>query len=105
MTPRMRDMMLVIQRYDEELGVAPTQANIAAELNMTSKSQVGVVLEALEQAGYIRRRPNQARNIEIVKRLIDPRRRNFRQALHEITKAATIKQARAIARRALGETE
>lgn len=104
MTPRMRDVMLVIQAYDEELGVAPTHRQIADDLRITSKSQIGRVLEALERDGYIERQPQQHRAIQIIKRVKDPRRRNFRQALKDIVKAKTIREAHAIATRALGET-
>jgi SOS-response transcriptional repressor LexA len=57
-----------IARYIVTHGVAPTYDEIAAELDLSSKSSVNRILTGLEERGRIRKFANRARGIEIIER-------------------------------------
>lgn len=68
MTPRQRDALAFIQRYQaENAGVSPTCKEIGKALGLVSTSGVHRLLSELEDRGLIRRLPNMARAIEILK--------------------------------------
>lgn len=48
-------------------GVAPTYSEITSATGISSKSRVCVLVGQLEQRGYVRRLPNRARSLEVVR--------------------------------------
>jgi SOS-response transcriptional repressor LexA len=66
LTARETEMLSFIGRYMRESGgVAPTQIEIARGLNLASKGWIHVVVQRLEQKGYLRRLRGKARAIEL----------------------------------------
>ena len=55
MTPRQRDMLLVIRRYFNQNGCSPNYDEIAEGMGLKSKSSVCKVVVALEERGYLSR--------------------------------------------------
>lgn len=68
LTAAQRDLLAFIQSYAEaHRGVPPTWAEMAAASGLRSKSGVTRLICGLEERGYIRRLPNRARAIEILR--------------------------------------
>ncbi|HEY8600437.1 MAG TPA: transcriptional repressor LexA [Thermomicrobiales bacterium] len=65
---KQREVYQFILQYLEWHGCAPTMREIAEKLNFGSTNTVDYHLKGLERKGYIRRRGNLARAIEIVDR-------------------------------------
>jgi repressor LexA len=65
---RQQDVFRFIVRYHERYECAPTVREIAEELGLGSTNTVDYHLKALEKKGFIRRRGNLARAIEIIDR-------------------------------------
>jgi SOS-response transcriptional repressor LexA len=62
-----------IERYmTQNNGVSPSMVEISAFLGQASKSAAHRVLTALEERGRIRRLPNRARAIEVIKPSLAP---------------------------------
>lgn len=69
LTPAMHKLLSYIQAYQAvHGGVAPTIAEMAEGLGVASTSHAHRVLVKLEQRGYVRRLPREARAIEVLKR-------------------------------------
>lgn len=69
LTKRMRDALVYIDaQITETGGVPPTIDMIKVALGSRSKSGVVVLLNRLEERGYIRRLPYLVRAIEVVRR-------------------------------------
>jgi SOS-response transcriptional repressor LexA len=67
LTVRQRDALEFIRSEVEARGVPPTCAEIAGRLGSPkSKASALCILDALMAAGYLRRRPNRARAIELL---------------------------------------
>jgi repressor LexA len=66
LTHAQSDCLGLIERRMAKDGVAPTFDEMAAHLGLKSKSGVHRILSGLENRGYIRRFPRQARAIELV---------------------------------------
>lgn len=56
-----------IKEYDRRHHVAPTYLEMADHMGVVSKSNINRLVVALEDRGVIRRLPNRARAIEIVR--------------------------------------
>jgi SOS-response transcriptional repressor LexA len=66
LTVRETEMLSFIGRYMREFGgVAPTRAEIASGMGFASKGWIQVVVQRLEQKGYLRRLRGKARAIEL----------------------------------------
>ena len=65
---RQQDVFRFIVRYQESYDSAPTVREIAEALGLGSTNTVDYHLKALEKKGFIRRRGNLARAIEIINR-------------------------------------
>lgn len=66
---RAAELLKFIEAYiAEHGGVAPSFTEMAASISVPSKSQVHRVLAHLERDGKIRRLPDRARALEVVKR-------------------------------------
>jgi SOS-response transcriptional repressor LexA len=67
MTPQQNACLIAIRTLTVD-GVAPTVRELMAHLGVRSSSRVQEMIEALEEQGFIRRRPGRYRCIEIVER-------------------------------------
>jgi len=66
-TLRQREVFDYLSRYIEANSKAPTNAEIRAHFGLESPATVHHLLSALEREGLIRRIPNVARGVEIIK--------------------------------------
>lgn len=80
LTPAMAKAMRYLQAYVADKGYGPSFDDLREHLGLSSKSRVHRLLTALEQRGYIRRRPRQSRAFEILNAIPDPRTRLDRAA-------------------------
>lgn len=80
LTPRMAQAMRYIQAYVANEGYGPSFEEVRAYLGLASTSGVHRLMSALEQRGYIRRRPHQSRALEILNAIPEPRDRCDRAA-------------------------
>lgn len=67
LTSKQRELLLFIQRRLGETGVSPSFDEMREALDLKSKSGVHRLISALEERGFIRRLPNRARALEVVK--------------------------------------
>ncbi len=68
LAPRQKDVLLFIEDYFERHECAPTVRELCEGLGVDSTNTIAYHLKALEKKGYIRRRGNLARAIELVER-------------------------------------
>lgn len=68
LTQRQHDLISFLEKRLENTGVCPTFREMAEALDLASISGIHRILDGLEERGYIRRLPNRARAIEIVKK-------------------------------------
>ena len=67
LTAKQQELLLFIHRRLEEGGVSPSFDEMKDALDLKSKSGIHRLISALEERGFIRRLPNRARALEIVK--------------------------------------
>ena len=67
LTSKQRELLLFINRRLGETGVSPSFDEMREALDLKSKSGVHRLISALEERGFIRRLPNRARALEVVK--------------------------------------
>lgn len=67
LTAKQRELLLYIQRKLEETGISPSFEEMKDALDLKSKSGVHRLISALEERGFIRRLPNRARALEVLK--------------------------------------
>jgi repressor LexA len=67
LTAKQRELLLFIQQRLGEGGISPSFDEMREALDLKSKSGVHRLISALEERGFIRRLPNRARALEIVK--------------------------------------
>ena len=68
LAPRQKDVLLFITEYQARHECAPTVRELCEGLGVGSTNTIDYHLKALERKGYIRRRGNLARAIEVVDR-------------------------------------
>ena len=83
LTAKQRELLLFIDNRLAESGISPSFDEMREALDLKSKSGVHRLISALEERGFIRRLPNRARALEVVK-------------LPEIRPAATISPIRPV---------
>lgn len=69
LTSRQRDALQLLETSIRETGTAPSLEEMAVSLGLVAKSGVHRILSSLEERGFIRRLPNRARAIEILRPL------------------------------------
>lgn len=69
LTPRQKEVIDLIRRWQKEKGFAPTITEIATHLGVKSRSMVQRIIEALEQQGYLSRVAGARRNLKLLKQL------------------------------------
>jgi repressor LexA len=67
LTAKQRELLLFVQKRLGESGVSPSFDEMREALALKSKSGVHRLISALEERGFIRRLPNRARALEVVK--------------------------------------
>ena len=67
LTAKQHELLLFIQRRLEESGVSPSFEEMKEALDLKSKSGVHRLISALEERGFIRRLPNRARALEVLR--------------------------------------
>jgi repressor LexA len=67
LTAKQRDLLLFIDNRLQESGISPSFDEMREALDLKSKSGVHRLISALEERGFIRRLPNRARALEVMK--------------------------------------
>ncbi|HSO46837.1 MAG TPA: transcriptional repressor LexA [Rhizobiaceae bacterium] len=67
LTRKQQELLLLINRHLQESGIPPSFDEMKDELNLKSKSGIHRLITALEERGFIRRLPNRARALEVIK--------------------------------------
>ena len=67
LTVKQHELLLFINKRLNELGVSPSFDEMREALDLKSKSGVHRLISALEERGFIRRLPNRARALEVLK--------------------------------------
>jgi repressor LexA len=67
LTAKQRELLLFIDSRLKENGISPSFDEMREALELKSKSGVHRLISALEERGFIRRLPNRARALEVVK--------------------------------------
>ena len=67
LTAKQHELLLFVQRRLEDTGISPSFEEMKEALDLKSKSGVHRLISALEERGFIRRLPNRARALEVLK--------------------------------------
>jgi len=67
LTAKQRELLLFIDERLKESGISPSFDEMREALDLKSKSGVHRLISALEERGFIRRLPNRARALEVMK--------------------------------------
>lgn len=67
LTQKQKDLLLLIDRKIKDSGVPPSYDEMKDALGLASKSGIHRLITALEERGFIRRLPNKARALEVLK--------------------------------------
>ena len=67
LTAKQRELLLFIDQRLKQDGISPSFDEMREALDLKSKSGVHRLISALEERGFIRRLPNRARALEVVK--------------------------------------
>ncbi|WP_026942108.1 transcriptional repressor LexA [Hellea balneolensis] len=67
LTQKQKDLLLLIDRKIKAVGVPPSYDEMKDALGLASKSGIHRLITALEERGFIRRLPNKARALEVLK--------------------------------------
>jgi repressor LexA len=67
LTAKQRELLMFIHERLDESGISPSFDEMREALDLKSKSGVHRLISALEERGFIRRLPNRARALEVVK--------------------------------------
>ena len=67
LTRKQHELITFIQNRLEESGISPSYEEMKDALDLKSKSGVHRLISALEERGFIRRLPNRARALEVIK--------------------------------------
>ena len=67
LTAKQHELLRFIQHRLEETGISPSFEEMKDALDLKSKSGVHRLISALEERGFIRRLPNRARALEVLR--------------------------------------
>lgn len=67
LTVKQRELLLFIHQKIQETGISPSFDEMKEALDLASKSGIHRLITALEERGFLRRLPNRARALEVVK--------------------------------------
>ena len=90
LTAKQHELLRFIQQKLEETGISPSFEEMKAALDLKSKSGVHRLISALEERGFIRRLPNRARALEVLRQPEDvnavaPKAANSNDAMSRVT--------------------
>src|SRR3954451_4458207 len=68
LTAKQHELLLFIDNRLKDSGISPSFDEMREALDLKSKSGVHRLISALEERGFIRRLPNRARALEVLKR-------------------------------------
>lgn len=71
LTAKQHELILFIQHRLEETGISPSFEEMKEALDLKSKSGVHRLISALEERGFLRRLPNRARALEVIRQPSD----------------------------------
>ena len=91
LTAKQHELIRFIQAKLEETGISPSFEEMKEALDLKSKSGVHRLISALEERGFIRRLPNRARALEVLKQPEDVTGTAVRGALVDTAVARAIK--------------
>ncbi len=100
LTAKQHELIQFIQQRLEETGISPSFEEMKDALDLKSKSGVHRLISALEERGFIRRLPNRARALEVLKQPEDavptaPRARVANDMVAAATRSAPSQQVEA----------
>lgn len=90
LTRKQHELIRFIQSRLEETGVSPSFEEMKEALDLKSKSGVHRLISALEERGFIRRLPNRARALEVLRQPDDVTRAPLREAANSNTALAAV---------------
>lgn len=93
LTRKQHELIRFIQNRLEETGVSPSFEEMKEALDLKSKSGVHRLISALEERGFIRRLPNRARALEVLRQPDDVTRTPPRAAANSNSAVATMPSA------------
>ena len=67
LTPKQRELLLLIHERLQEGGVSPSFEEMKTSLGLRSKSGIHRLIRALEERGFLRRLPHRARALEVLR--------------------------------------
>ena len=67
LTVKQRELLLFVHKRIQETGVSPSFDEMKEALDLASKSGIHRLITALEERGFLRRLPNRARALEVLK--------------------------------------
>src|SRR5688572_30191017 len=67
LTPKQKELLLYIHDRLQDTGVPPSYEEMKEALDLRSKSGIHRLITALEERGFIRRLPNRARALEVIR--------------------------------------
>ena len=91
LTAKQHELIQFIQTRLEETGISPSFEEMKDALDLKSKSGVHRLISALEERGFIRRLPNRARALEVIKQPEDatPAARKAAPVANDVVSQAT----------------
>jgi repressor LexA len=98
LTRKQHDLIRFIQTRLEETGVSPSFEEMKEALDLKSKSGVHRLISALEERGFIRRLPNRARALEVLRQPDDVVNAAPRQAPSSIAMPSNVVELRPAAK-------
>ena len=93
LTRKQHELIRFIQDRLEETGVSPSFEEMKEALDLKSKSGVHRLISALEERGFIRRLPNRARALEVLRQPDDVSRAAPRAAASANAAIAALRAA------------
>lgn len=90
LTRKQHELIRFIQARLEESGVSPSFEEMKEALDLKSKSGVHRLISALEERGFIRRLPNRARALEVLRQPEDLGTKTPARAVNSNTAAAAV---------------
>jgi repressor LexA len=97
LTKKQHELIRFIHQRLEESGVSPSFEEMKEALDLKSKSGVHRLISALEERGFIRRLPNRARALEVLKQPEDALPASARSAANDAVSRATSAPAKVAA--------
>lgn len=89
LTAKQHELIQFIQQRLEETGISPSFEEMKEALDLKSKSGVHRLISALEERGFIRRLPNRARALEVIKMPGDSTPVGRNRPVNDVVAAAT----------------